>query len=90
MVQFITDDVFITDYQKLVEGAKPCPFCGNKYIKTETKERYTEEKVSGSCFECQACGLELWHFKHLPEGKLAKYETVMDELLNKWNARAEV
>lgn len=88
----ITDGVVLFDNEMLAEGAKPCPFCGNTYIKTRTKEWYEDSKVHGMSFECSKCDTEKWYFPPLNERHeytKVNYEDVLKNLLDGWNTRSE-
>ena len=82
----INDDVYVFDGETLVEGVKPCPFCGNVFLKTRTRERYEELGATGFSIECQKCDTEMWYFPNLQE-KL-DYDIVLRGLIEKWNRRA--
>ena len=86
----ITDGVVLFDNEMLAEGAKPCPFCGNVYIKTRTKEWYEDSKVHGLSLDCVKCGTEKWYFPPLNERHEyieMGYEDVLKNLLDGWNTR---
>lgn len=82
----INEDVYVFDGETLAEGAKPCPFCGNTFLKVRTRERYEESGATGFSIECQKCDAEMWHFPNLQE-KL-DYDIVLRGLVEKWNRRA--
>lgn len=87
----ITDEVWLFDSERLAEGAKPCPFCGNPYIKCRTRESFERMDAKGMSFECQKCDTQMWWFPKMDghyQFMQAEYDEAYAGLMEKWNARA--
>lgn len=77
------------DEKRLVELAKPCPFCGGKRLIVTDEETFNRlyEENGGACVRlwCVTCDLDLYDHS---DG--SNYSARLKKLLNKWNTREAV
>lgn len=74
----------ILDFEERVPDAKPCPFCGCRTIKAETKKWVEEHRVRGVRISCDGCMASVFHYSDDHD-----YEVSYGKALEKWNRRAE-
>lgn len=75
------------DYEVLVRDAKPCPFCGNRYIKTNTPGFYDEVGYSILIIGCLECGCQVAYFSNDQVEDKKTYDEAFAGALAKWNRR---
>lgn len=88
MSQF-TDTGLLWDegYEVLIKDAKPCPFCGNRYIRTKTPGFYESVGLSILIIDCMDCGCMMTYFSSDDGEGQKPYETAFAKALEKWNRR---
>ena len=71
-----------SDFETLVAGVKPCPFCGGKEITTPKKDWYKDNDLRILMFKCLGCECRVL-------GRLSDdYEGAFESALEAWNRRA--
>lgn len=78
------------DYEILIPDAKPCPFCGCRYIRTKTAGFYETVGVTVLIIDCMECGCSMAYFSSDEDQGQQPYETAYAGALTKWNRRTGV
>ena len=75
------------DYEILVGDAKPCPFCGNRSIRTKTAGFYEMLEVSALIMDCPECGCSMTYYARDDGEGQKPYDTAFRGCLATWNRR---
>ena len=66
----------------------PCPFCGNRAIDTNSREKKHFHEGDALMFECPNCHAQMWSFEEETDGYTEQdYDSRFAQLVEKWNTR---
>lgn len=84
--------IAIDGANRLVEGAKPCPFCGGTNIRVTEREFFdniiAEQGHACIVAGCPDCTADVTHFGH-DEEDVPDYDVRVRLVLAMWNRRAD-